>query len=201
VVLLYSPTEVDKVVPLVSYILATLPTPVWHYVGTHRICRGSAFKYTQSYSNTAPLTPLHHRSNRHYTIFENSGIFATANVFFFVVPSGQISVQNHVCQLHSLGYRAQVLCLELLHRPNTIIGFSIMLPNGSVWVTEPHDPTDFLFHPFEGWCIGSVLIVVWDWDEPPKTFNCILSLKQEEASIHSHQNKKRNSHQNKERHA
>jgi hypothetical protein len=39
-----------------------------------------------------------------------------------------------------------------------------MLPDGSVWVTEPKDPMDFLFYLFEGWRIGSMLIAVWDWD-------------------------------------
>jgi hypothetical protein len=133
---------------------------------------GSTFNYTQLSSNTAPSTPLHHQPIRHYTTFENSGISATAKGFFFAVPSGQISMQNLVCRLHSLGYRDQVLCPKPLHGPDTIINFSIMLPNGSVWVTEPRNPTDFLFHPFEGWHIGSVLIVVWDWEEPPGTLNC-----------------------------
>ena len=71
-------------------------------------------------------------------------------------------MQNLFRQLHSFGYRAQVLRPELLHRPDTIIGFSIELPNGSVWVTEPNNPTKLLFYPFEEWHIESVLIVMWD---------------------------------------
>ncbi len=98
--------------------------------------------------------------------------FCHCQGFFFAVLSGQISAQNLVCWHYSLGYRAQILCPGPLHGPDTIIGFSIMLLDGSVLVTEPRARMDFLFHPFEGWRIGSMLIVVRDWDKPPGTTDC-----------------------------
>ncbi len=149
--------------PLAKFTSAIHLSLVQCHVGTRRVLSGISLQLCtiiqqHRFINTiAPLIqqPSHYPQKIQY--------FCHCQGFFlFAIPSSQISAQNLVCRLHSLGYHAQVLHPELLHRPDTIIGFSITLPDGSVWVTEPSDPTDFLFSPSEGWRIGSVLIVVWD---------------------------------------
>ena len=86
---------------------------------------------------------------------------------FLAIPSGQISVRNLIRLLLSLGYQAQVLHPEPVGW-DICLDIRITLPDNTVWVTLPGDPTDFLQYSFEGWPIGSVLIVMWDKSIPQR---------------------------------
>ena len=145
---------------LVNSVLPFSPTMVRHYVGTRRIRLGISLQLHTIINNTAPSTPFYHQSDHHYTIFENSGIFATAKgVFSLRSPLAKSVCGTLFVNFILLATRLRLFTLS--HSTDPIPSLvSILRSPPALFGSQ--SSMDILFYPFEGWCIRSVSIIVWD---------------------------------------